>query len=253
MNPQNRIRRYAQLTTILAIVVWGLLCFLLAVSPQRSRLNRTEAELAAANRQLTDMKREIENASIIGKPAPGESRFEKFGILGADEEQLFLSDLIQFCKDTDNTLNVVRRSDVARSAAQTGQTTQSGSQQSSTVTGTSQPATAAAGSKDGQPAGPQPIVEKVPHTVNYNGTFLSSFYLLRKLEAYKRLLTVERVEIAVDSRSGYPRVNGNITIDLYLVKNPGQVAEAVARQVAAARASSAANAAGATTEEQTQP
>jgi hypothetical protein len=58
--------------------------------------------------------------------------------------------------------------------------------------------------------------------VNYSGTFLSSFHLLRKLETYKRLLTVERAEIRSHTRDGYPRVNGNITIDLYLVKNPGQ-------------------------------
>jgi hypothetical protein len=253
MNPHDRIRRYAQLTTLLAIVVWSLLCFLLAVSPQRARLHRAETELAAANEQLTDMKREIENASIIGKPAPGESRFEKFGILGADEEQLFLSDLIQFCKDTDNMLNVVRRSDIARTAQQTEQSAQPGSQRPGTVTGTNQPSSAATKPKAGEPAMPQPIVEKVPHTVNYAGTFLSSFYLLRKLEAYKRLLTVERVELSTDSRVGYPRVNGNITIDLYLVKNPGQVAEAVARQTAAARAKSTATAAGSTTAGESQP
>jgi hypothetical protein len=44
------------------------------------------------------------------------------------------------------------------------------------------------------------------------------------------LLTVERVEIATDTRVGYPRVNGNITIDLYLVKNPGQPAGTSAQQ-----------------------
>ena len=59
------------------------------------------------------------------------------------------------------------------------------------------------------------------HLDNFSGTFLSSFYLLRKLEGYKRLLTVERVELSTDTREGYPHVNGNISIDLYLVKNAG--------------------------------
>ena len=72
-----------------------------------------------------------------------------------------------------------------------------------------------------EPAVPQPKIERVPHTVNFSGTFLSSFYLLRKLEGYKRLLTVERVELSADTREGYPNVNGNISIDLYLVKNAG--------------------------------
>jgi hypothetical protein len=60
----------------------------------------------------------------------------------------------------------------------------------------------------------------VPHTVTYSGTFLSSFFLLRKLESYKRLLTVERMELATDRQAGYPRVKGTITIDLYLVQSP---------------------------------
>lgn len=239
MNPHDRMRRNAQLVTVISIVLWGLLCYGLAVSPQRTRLRQTETELTAANQQLTDMKREIENASIIGKPAPGESRFEKFGILGADEEQLFLSDLIEFCKDTNNTLNVVRRSEVARAAAQTTETGQTSNQGSSATAPAGKQPSPAAAPPSGEPAAPQPVVEKVPHTVNYSGTFLSSFYLLRKLEAYKRLLTVERVEITTDNRLGYPRVNGNITIDLYLVKNPGQLAEAVARQTAAASSAAA--------------
>ncbi len=211
MTPQERIKRYAQLVTALSILIWGLLCFFVLVSPKLHKLHRAEGELTEANKQLADMKKEIENAAITGAPAAGESRYEKFGILGADEEQLFLSDLIAFCKETNNTLNVVRRADVGRSA----------------VVKDEQEGTKPAASSGATPAAsdaattPQPIIVKVPHIVNYAGTFLSSFYLLRKLEAYKRLLTVERVEIATDSRLGYPQVNGNITIDLYLVKNPG--------------------------------
>ncbi|MBN1460669.1 MAG: hypothetical protein JXA57_14130, partial [Armatimonadetes bacterium] len=30
-----------------------------------------------------------------------------------------------------------------------------------------------------------------------------------------------RVELSADTREGYPHVNGNISIDLYLVKNAG--------------------------------
>lgn len=210
MNPRDRVRRYAQLATLAAVLVCGLLCFLVVVSPRISKLTRVEEDLTDASKQLADMRKEIENASIAGTPAPGESRYEKFGILGADEEQLFLSDLIDFCTDTDNTLNVVRRAEVARSAVPT---TPQDQQKGGSGSGASEDETAEV---------PRPIIEKVPHTVNYTGTFLSSFYLLRKLESYKRLLTVERVEIASDTRVGYPRVNGNITIDLYLVKNPGQ-------------------------------
>jgi len=220
MTPHDRLKSYAQLSAAAAVLVWGLLCFLIGVSPKMAKLSRVQGDLAKANTQLQEMRKEIENAAIIGQPGPGESRYEKFGILGADEEQLFLTDLIDFCKETSNTLNVVRRADVARSAAETAQ----GAPQKTGPTGTPVAPTPApgAGAPGKEGAGPQPIIEKVPHTVNYTGTFLSSFYLLRKLESYRRLLTVERVEIAADTRVGYPLVNGNITIDLYLVKNPGQ-------------------------------
>lgn len=230
MTPHNRMKLYAQVSAAAAIVVWGLLCFAIAVAPRMGRLRRVQADLSTASKQLHEMRKEIENASIIGTPSPGESRYEKFGILGADEEQLFLSDLIDFCKETRNTLNVVRRADIARSATQTAQQ----GQQKSGPTGTPVAPGPSSGSgqaaQDRAAATPQPIIEKVPHTVNYSGTFLSSFYLLRKLESYKRLLTVERVEVATDTRGGYPRVNGNITIDLYLVKNPGQPASTGAQQ-----------------------
>ena len=223
MTPHDRLKLYAQLSAASAVVVWGLLCFLIGVSPKIARLHRVQGDLAKANTQLHEMRKEIENAAIVGQPGPGESRYEKFGILGAEEEQLFLSDLIDFCKETSNTLNIVRRADVARSAVETAQ----GAPQKTGPTGAPVAPTPApgAGAPGKEGAGPQPIIEKVPHTVNYSGTFLSSFYLLRRLESYRRLLTVERVEIAADTRVGYPRVTGNITIDLYLVKNPGQAPE----------------------------
>ncbi len=222
MKPQDRIRLYAQLCALGAFVVSGLLCFLIVVSPRIGRLNRTEDELAKASKQLTEMRKEIENASIIGQPAPGQSRYEKFGILGADEEQLFLTDLIGFCKETHNTLNLVRRAENPRPATQPGEE----QQQKTGPTGMPVEPKPAPGQKPGEAGAgtPQPIIEKVPHTVSYSGTFLSSFMLLRKLESYKRLMTVERVEISTDTRYGWPRVIGNITIDLYLVKNPGQPA-----------------------------
>ena len=222
MTPQNRVKRYAQLAALATILVWGMLCFFLIVSPKAHQLERTESELSQSSKQLGDMRKEIENASIAGTPSPGESRYEKFGILGADEEQLFLSDLIGFCKETSNMLNVVRRATTARRTTTTSPEDQKkGGKPSSPAPGE-------------DPNVPRPVIQKVPHTVNYSGTFLSSFYLLRKLESYKRLLTVERVEIATDTRNGYPRVNGNITIDLYLVINaappPASAAEAAETQ-----------------------
>ncbi len=211
MKPQDRIRRYTQLATAATIVVCVMLCFFLIVSPKASRLRGVEGDLAQSSKKLAEMRKEIENASILGTPAPGESRYEKFRILGADEEQLFLSDLIEFCKETNNTLNMVRPADIPRPATPSPPQDQNKS-------GSKQPADASDEASDV----PRPIIQRVPHTVHYSGTFLSSFYLLRKLEAYKRLLTVERVEIATDTSRGYPRVNGYITIDLYLVKNAGQ-------------------------------
>ena len=226
MKPQDRIRLYAQLAALGAVVVWGLLCFAIGVAPRMGRLDRVQADLTKANRQVVEMRKEIENASIIGRPAPGQSRYEKFGILGADEEQLFLSDLIGFCKETNNTLNLVRRADLARPAIQAAEETP----QKTGPTGA--PVQPSSGSPSGQSAagGPQPVIQKVPHTVSYSGTFLSSFLLLQRLESYRRLMTVERVEITTDSRTGWPRVSGNITIDLYLVRNPGQPIGGAAQQ-----------------------
>jgi hypothetical protein len=217
MTPKDPIKLYAQLAALGAVLAWAVLCFFLILSPKLSRLGLLTEQVDSAKQQLADAKREIENASIAGPPTVGASRFEKFGILGSDEEQLFLSDLIDFCTETDNTLSLVRRADVARPAARTDQ---------------SQQGSGSAGSSAEADAVPQPTIEKVPHNVSYSGTFLSSFYLLRKLESYKRLLTVERMEVAADTRLGYPRVNGTITIDLYLVRNvplpaTGQQAEDV--------------------------
>ncbi len=223
MTPKDRIKLYAQLAALGAVLVWAVLCFFIILSPKLSRLGRLTEQVDSSKQRLADMKREIENASIAGPPPVGASRFEKFGILGSDEEQLFLSDLIDFCTETDNTLNLVRRADVARPALRTEQ-----SERGNTSGGSS-------GSSAEAGAAPQPIIEKVPHNVSYSGTFLSSFYLLRRLESYKRLLTVERMEVAADSQLGYPRVNGTITIDLYLVKNvpslaTGQQGEATSAQ-----------------------
>ncbi|MCJ7822988.1 MAG: hypothetical protein MUQ26_07950 [Armatimonadetes bacterium] len=166
MTPKDRIKLYAQLAALGAVLAWVVLCFFLILSPKLSRLGRLTNQLNTSKQQLTDMKREIENVSIAGPPPVGASRFEKFGILGADEEQLFLTDLIDFCEETGNTLNLVRRADVARPAARTDQ-----SQQQSASGGS-------ATSSTDPDAPPQPPIEKVPHNVSYSGTFLSSFYLL---------------------------------------------------------------------------
>ncbi|MFB3880469.1 MAG: hypothetical protein ACE149_04355 [Armatimonadota bacterium] len=234
MIPKDRIKLYAQLSAAGAIVIWAVLCFAILVAPRIRGLRRAEGELATSNKQLQEMRKEIENASIIGQPAPGQSRYEKFGILGADEEQLFLSDLIGFCKETRNTLNLVRRADNARPASQSAEPVP----QKTGPTGRPVQPKPSEQAK-GQPGAPTPVIERVPHTVSFSGTFLSSFLLLRKLESYKRLMTVERVEVATDSQAGWPHVNGNITLDLFLVKNPGQPTGTQAEGATASGASAA--------------
>ncbi len=204
MTARDRVRRYSQLTAAGAALIGALLCFLIVISPRLHRLRDLDKRVAAATDELTGMKREIEDAKIIGGPAVGGARFDKFGILSNDEEQIFLTDLISFCKDTTNTLNLVRRSDYAQATASSSQQTAGQSQASDSTTNPQGP--------------PQPVILRVPHTVSFSGTFVSSFYLLRRLESYRRLLTVEKMSLATDSRDGYPQVNGNITIDLYLVK-----------------------------------
>ncbi len=208
MTPKDRTKLHIQLAALGAVVAWLVLCFFIAVWPRTTKLGRLTEEVDQSKQQLADMQREIENASIAGPPVVGTARFEKFGILATDEEQLFLSDLIDFCTETNNTLNLVRRADVARPARTTTEDAQRGRASGQ-----------GAGSSDADEA-PRPVIERVPHNVNYSGTFLSSFHLLRRLEAYKRLLTVERMEVSADTQRGYPRVNGTITIDLYLVKAP---------------------------------
>jgi hypothetical protein len=209
MIPKDRMKLYTQLAAVGAVVVWLMLCFFILVSPRLSRLGRLNEDVNSSKEQLAAMQKEIEDASIAGPPPVGASRFEKFGILANDEEQLFLSDLIDFCVETDNTLNLVRRADVARPIRRAEENQGGGAR------GGSGKSSGAASEV------PQPTIERVPHNVNYSGTFLSSFYLLRKLESYKRLLTVERMEVATDNQLGYPRVNGTITIDLYLAKGSG--------------------------------
>ncbi|UCC67367.1 MAG: hypothetical protein JSV79_09560 [Armatimonadota bacterium] len=209
MIPKERMMLYAHVGALGAVVVWLLLCFFILVSPRLSRLGRLNEDVNSSKEQLAEMQKEIEDASIAGPPPVGASRFEKFGILANDEEQLFLTDLIDFCTETDNTLNLVRRADVARPISSGEEKERGGARGGSGK------------SSGGASEVPQPTIERVPHNVNYSGTFLSSFYLLRKLESYKRLLTVERMEVATDNQVGYPRVNGTITIDLYLVKGSG--------------------------------
>jgi hypothetical protein len=207
MNPNERVKRYAQIAALGGVIAWGLLCYFVLLSPKLTRLDHLDGETRAANKQLIEYRREIENAAIAGPPAEGTSRFEKFGILAIDEEQLFLSDLIDFCTETHNTLDLVRRSGVARTVSAPADETQQGRGKT-------------AKSSSATPEAPRPVITRVPHTVSYSGTFLTSFYLLRKLESYRRLLTVERMEIGTDHQVGYPRVQGTITIDLYLVKTP---------------------------------
>ena len=211
MTPRDRIKRYAQLTAAASVLVWALLCFFILVSPKLNHLDRVDGDLETSSTKLAAMRKEIEDARIAGPPVVGAARFEKFGILARDEEQLFLSDLIDFCSETGNTLNLVRRAESARPAVTTAE---QGQPQSGQGQGGS--ATPGAGAEEA----PRVVIERVPHTVSFSGTFLTSFYLLRRLEAYKRLLTVERMTILTDHRAGYPRVSGMISIDLYLVTSP---------------------------------
>ncbi len=206
MIPKDRTKLYIQLGTLGVVLVWVMLCFFIMVSPKLSILGRLNEEVSGAKQRLAGMQREIEDASIAGPPPVGASRFDKFGILASDEEQLFLTDLIDFCTETNSTLNLVRRADVARPIRRPEENQKGGARGGR------------AGSSSAESEVPQPVIERVPNNVSYSGTFLSSFYLLRKLESYKRLLTVERMEVSTDSQVGYPRVNGTITIDLYLVK-----------------------------------
>jgi hypothetical protein len=213
MSGGNRSAKYAPLLALGLVLVWALLCYLILLAPKRHRLSQVSEQLAQEGKKLHDMRQEIDNARIAGGPTTGESRFEKFGILARDEEQLFLRDLIDFCKETNNILNLVRRAEYTRRAPSTREEAR---QQEA-----GQPTTSATGAKAGET--PQPVIDQVPHTVSFSGTFLSSFYLLRKLESYRRLLTVERVDLVTDTREGYPRLNGNITIDLYLAGVPSAV------------------------------
>ncbi|MGD0111212.1 MAG: hypothetical protein ABSD48_05055 [Armatimonadota bacterium] len=214
MTARDRTRRYAQIIAAGTVLVWALLCFVIILSPRRTKLHNLDQRVATSSKGLADMRKEIEDAKIIGGPAIGGARFDKFGILSNDEEQIFLTDLIAFCKDTTNTLNLVRRSDYAQPTSTTPPE-QQGSGKPGAPTGTSPQA---------QQGPPQAVILRVPHTVSFSGTFVSSFYLLRKLESYRRLLTVERMDLNTDNQSGYPRLIGNITIDLYLVKQPAGTA-----------------------------
>lgn len=214
MTPRDRIKRYTQIGALAAALLWALLCFLIILSPRLRKLDDVSQQVAASGKELAQMNKEIEDARIIGGPPTGQARFDKFGILSTDEEQLFLTDLIAFCKDTTNTLNLVRRSEFSQTAITSTTATGQGGRQGQGGASQSQ----APASEANQP--PQPVILRVPHTVSFSGTFLSAFYLLRQLESYRRLLTVERMDLATDTQAGYPRISGNITIELYLVKQP---------------------------------
>ncbi len=205
MNPRERIKRLGQLTALGAIVVWGLLCFLIILHPKLKKLDQVNQEMTSSASELAQMRKEIEDARIVGGPALDGARFGKFGILAVGEEDLFLEDLIAFCRETNNDLKLVRRSEHARRAPATTEPVaqQPGSQSPS---GADQP--------------PQPVIERVPHTISFSGTFVSAFHFLRRLELYKRLLTVERVQLSADTLRGPPRINGFLTIDLYVVEVP---------------------------------
>jgi hypothetical protein len=232
MTPQQRLKRYSQLAVGGVVIIWALLCFAILLSPRLKKLDRVRGDLENSAKQLAQMRREIEDARIAGGPPVGGARFEKFGILASDEEELFLSDLIDFCKETNNTLNFVRRAETSRRAPASAEEAQGGRQPgSSSQTG---------GSAADQT--PRPIIEKVPHTVSFSGTFLSSFYLLRRLESYKRLLTVERAQMRSDTQAGYPRLNGDIMIELYLVQQPLPAVTASAGQAGAAQPAEAGSA-----------
>jgi hypothetical protein len=205
MNPRERIKRIGQLAALGAVVVWGLLCFLIILHPRLRKLDQVNQERTRSASELAQMRQEIEDARISGGPAEDGARFGKFGILAVGEEDLFLDDLIAFCRETNNDLRLVRRSEHAQRAPATTEPVEQ------------QPASQSSAGAD-QP--PQPIIERVPHTVSFSGTFTSAFELLRRLEVYKRLLTVERVQLSADTLRGHPRLNGNITIDLYVVEAP---------------------------------
>lgn len=213
MTPQDRIRRYGQLATGAAVLVWALLCFLLILSPRLGRLKTLTRDATEAGEKLAAMEKEIQDAKIAGGPPIEGARFDRFGILMPKQEPEFYRDVIEFCTETGNDLKVVRRAEIAQPAPSTQpqgqQPGQAGAQ------GSGQPA---AGS--GQAQAPQPVIERVPHTASFSGTFLNTYYLLRKLETYKRLLTIEKVELTRDLRKGYPSINGNITIELYEVTRP---------------------------------
>ncbi len=210
MRADDRRDKQELLIALAMVAVWALLCFLVLISPRMRALNRVQEQVTEKSRQLAEMKREIEDARIAGGPAPGEGRFDKFGILARNEESLFLRDLIQFCKDTRNTLNLVRRAQYTRRAPASDEEVQA---QRPGGGGT------AAGRQKSDEQ-PRPTIDRVPHTVSFSGTFLSAFYLLRRLESYRRLMTVERVDLMTDTKEGYPRLRGDITIDLYLARVP---------------------------------
>ena len=222
MTPESSLRKYALLGALGFGVLWALICYAAIVSPRLHGLDEVSKQLERAQKDLFEMKREIENAQLSGGPSPGGGRFDKFGILTTGEEHLFLADLIDYCKETNNTLNGVIRAQQLRPAQETPTIASPGAgvpgQIGGPVTG---PPTPGQPQPQGQPGQPPPLViYRLPVTINLLGTFRSSFDLLRRLEVYKRLLTVEKLDITTDAQKGYPNMNTSISIDLYLVKEP---------------------------------
>ena len=214
MRTAEQLRKYGLIGAGCLIVVWALLCYLVFAAPKTRELERVAKADAATSKQLGEMQQKITDYEAIYKEIQiGKSRFERFGILSADEEPVFYADLIQYFRETNNTLITVIRTPLPQPVETPTQGPPPGPE-----TPASQGPGAPAGA--GQTAPPQPRMYRLPLTISFTGTFASSFSLLRRLENYTRLITVERMDLATDSRDGYPKMNGNISVDLYLAELP---------------------------------
>jgi hypothetical protein len=210
MRTAEQLRKYGLIGAGGLIVVWALICYLVFAAPKTRELERVAKQDAATSKQLGEMKQKIADYEAIYKEIQiGKSRFERFGILSADEEPVFLADLVQYFRETNNSLIQVMRAPLPQpvETPPPGPETPAGQ-------GPGAPAGA------GPTAPPPPRMYRLPLTINFSGTFGSSFNLLRRLENYTRLITVERMDLATDQRDGYPKMNGNISVDLYLAELP---------------------------------
>lgn len=208
MRTAEQLRKYGLIGAGGLIVVWALLCYLVFAAPKTRELERVAKADAATSKQLGEMQQKIADYEAIYKEIQiGKSRFERFGILSADEEPVFLADLVQYFRETKNSLIMVIRAPLPQPIE-------------TPPPGPETPAGQGPGAPAGQTAPPPPRMYRLPLTINFTGTFDSSFSLLRRLENYTRLITVERMDLATDSRDGYPKMNGNISVDLYLAELP---------------------------------